>query len=422
VPWIDPSPDPRSSAALYTGVFPPDAGKSAVTADSLPALLKVGVLYSFFIVPTIMAMPKRHTPGMVISDPDKSTIFGCAVYSAGCNSIGTESIDLGLSAEDRLLVACADPLAALPADATASPDRLETLLKAAELHGVRAILLRKLREQPGRSEHVASELQRLHDRSTFEAGQSLLLRHQGAQVRAGFDARGVSARIVKGPVFADRLYAHAADRPFTDIDFLVRKADMGKAGQVMQGLGYELPMGPEQSSILMEYKWHLSTNPGILVELHADLVHLPGLRRRLSLDFDRLAAIDGGEPDSPASLLVIAVVHAAGGHKFHRLQLLVDVLQAVRGLRSEQDGERALGAARQCGASLEFATVLDVTGRTFVCQPALHLAARAASTLSSRIARRLVTPQAILEAGTGAGWGSRLRRDAFRWVQRLARQ
>jgi hypothetical protein len=327
---------------------------------------------------------------------------------------------VSLSTLQSLLVQAADPLAPLP-DAAVEPGTLDRLLADAEIQGVRPLFLRKLRKHPDPDDSIALTLQRWNTRSILEAGQSLLLRRHADQVLAGFGEAGVEARIIKGPVFADRLYPNVADRPFTDIDLLLPGDAVPKASEVMQSLGFGLPMGEEHSASLMEYKWHLDANPSILVEVHADLVHLPGMRRRLSLDFDRLREVDAGELDPPASLLLIAVIHAAGGHKFHRLQLLVDVLQAVRSLRSSDDEERVLAASRRCGASLEFATVLAVTGRIFDCAKALELAELASSGLSTRLARSLITPAAVLDAATESGWRSRLQRDAFRWVQRMAR-
>lgn len=325
---------------------------------------------------------------------------------------------MSLSPQQRLLATSADPAAPLPAEAVASRESLESLLGLAERHGVRPIVIRKLRSAPP-SEIVREALDAARTRSTFAAGQSMLLRHHAATILGRLGAGGVNCRIVKGPIFADRLYPQAADRPFTDIDILLSPDGIDAANALMEKLGFGLPAGLEASAELMEYKWHLATNNSILVELHTDLVHLPGMRRRLSMDFERLARIDDGEADSPAAMLSVAVVHAAGGHKFHRLQLLVDVLQAVRALRSAEDEERAIKAARDAGAALEFATVLDVTARVFGEARAARLADRIARSLSVRISQALVSPRVVLDAGMDDGWRSRLRRDAFRWVQRM---
>ena len=153
-----------------------------------------------------------------------------------------------------LLSNAADPEAPLPLEAIANRQTLERLGELAELHGVRPILLRKLRLQPVPREAVSAVLERWKTRSILEAGQTMLLRRHAGLVLAGLEAEGVAARVVKGPVFADRLYAQAADRPFTDIDLIVRRDDLAGVGRVMEGLGFRLPMGEAQSRQLLEYK------------------------------------------------------------------------------------------------------------------------------------------------------------------------
>ena len=140
-----------------------------------------------------------------------------------------------------------------------------------------------------------------------------------------------------------------------------------------------------------------------------------------SLGFRELQAIDGGEADTPAALLTIAIVHAAGGHKFHRLQLCVDVLQGVRALRSSEAEAHLLEAARMTGIELELAIVLDVTGRLFGEARAIELAGRIKPDLGIRLARRLITRDTLLGVNSRDRISSRLRRDAFRWIQRLAK-
>ena len=74
------------------------------------------------------------------------------------------------------------------------------------------------------------------------------------------------------------------------------------------------------------------------------------------------------------------------------------------------------------GIELELAIVLNVTGQLFHEQHALELAGRIKPDLSIRLAKRLITTNTLLRVNSREKIGSRLRRDAFRWIQRLARQ
>lgn len=328
-------------------------------------------------------------------------------------------------AEEKSLVVFADPEAPVARGARFSAASLQALLANAEFHGVLPVMLRKLRELGDASlpddAGLREKLSGLRDQATLATGQSMLLQYHGERIMKALAAKGVPARIVKGPVFARKLYRHVADRPFTDIDILVDPASIGEANRTIAGCGFKLASGEAQSHDLQEFKWLENDNSSLLIELHGDLVHDSGMRRRLSLGFGELRAIDGDETDSPASLLTIAIVHAAGGHKFHRLQLCVDVLQGVRALQSPEQETRLLEAARMTGIELELATVLNVTGRLFGAPRALDIAGRIKPDLPIRLAKLLITGNMLLRVNSREKMRSRLSRDAFRWVQRLAR-
>jgi hypothetical protein len=327
-------------------------------------------------------------------------------------------------AEEKLLLDYADPEVPLAGDAPAAKT-LSALLANAEFHGILPIMLRKLQERG--DAHLPQDaglmemLSDLRQKSTLVTGQSMLLQYHGDRIMKALAAGGIPARIVKGPVFARTLYHHLADRPFTDIDILVDPTHLPNANRVIAACGFELGSNEAQSNDLQEFKWLEKENSSLLIELHGNLVHDSGMRRRLSLGFKELRTIDGEATDTPAAMLTIAIVHAAGGHKFHRLQLCVDVLQGVRALQSPDAEARLLEAARMTGIELELATVLNVTGRLFDERRALDIAGRIKPDLGIRLARRLITRDTLLGVNSRDKMRSRLRRDAFRWIQRLAK-
>ena len=325
-----------------------------------------------------------------------------------------------LPADEKLLLRFADPEAEMAgAPAAAS---LLALLDNAAFHGVLPIMLRKLGNMNLPQDIALQQrLAELRDQATIATGQSMLLQYHGNRIMKALAANGGAARIVKGPVFARKLYRHAADRPFTDVDILVDPASIGEANATIAECGFELSSGEAQSHDLQEFKWLEKENSSLLIELHGNLVHDSGMRRRLSLGFRELRIIDGDETDSPAALLTIAIVHAAGGHKVQRLQLCVDVLQGVRALQSTAAEARLLDAARMTGIELELATVLNVTGRLFDEPRAMELAGRIKPDLSIWLAKWLITGNTLLRVNSRDRVRSRLSRDAFRWVQRLAR-
>ena len=233
---------------------------------------------------------------------------------------------------------------------------------------------------------------------------------------------GISAAVVKGPVFAERLYKIPADRPFTDIDLLMSPENLSKANAILPSLGFVALTKDvwDRSDSNQEYKWGRRDNPNVLIELHGNLVHYASFRRLLSYSYDELLLAGGGDPDAPTALLMTAVIHAACGHKFHRLQFAVDIVQAARAL-SDADLPTLDRAASAIGAELELAVSLNLAGELFGDERVLDLSARFSPGTTGRLSRRLVSPAAIHNAMSTSGGISHARRKAFRALQLLSR-
>lgn len=309
-----------------------------------------------------------------------------------------------------LLARLADPGAPVPVMRETSR---EALLKLARPHGVENILWRKF----GADIDAPGSAETLH-----RVGQTMLLDGLRLELSAALAAKGVPASVVKGSVFAERLYAVRSDRLFSDVDLLVDPSFMEEAGVVMAGLGYVREgKAWDNSSRDMEYKFVHPRHPTALVELHGNLVHYPLLRRRVSFGLRELLAAGDGDGEAPAALLATAVVHATLGHKLDRLQMLVDVLQAVRHL-PRQDFGGAAATLSELGLGLECAVCLSVTARLFGDEAVADLADRFRFGLRGCLGRLLVSPDAVVD-GRGAGHGSSSwgRRKAFRLLQYLPR-
>nr|WP_281493650.1 nucleotidyltransferase family protein [Ancylobacter koreensis] len=287
-------------------------------------------------------------------------------------------------------------------------------------HGVLAIVWRKLRgaaRREGRGETFRAEVERLETEHTFTVGRAMLLRHHAARIGERLRERAIPAEIVKGPVFADRLYAHTSDRTFTDIDLLADPSDLDGIGAALADCGFELHEKVwDNSARYLEYKWFLKGNPNLMVEAQGDLVHYPALRRRLSFGYTQLKAVSPDTEPSPAGMLLVAAIHALGGHKFHRLQFAVDLLQAARHVTDEDALVQAVG---RVGAELEVGAALHVTAALFGDGRTAALAARFPAGRRGALGRRLLGVDAVLEAAPRTSRASHLRRHGFRWLQLL---
>ena len=315
-----------------------------------------------------------------------------------------------------MLVRLSDPEAPPPVDTLSDVHRLTRLLTAADRHGVTAIVIRKF--LAARPERESKRVLESYETQLIGAvGRSMLLRRQAKRILERFAKAGLRVSVVKGPVFADLLYSHGGDRPFTDIDFLVPVDRLGAANALMSAMDFTRPVKAWNNSRRdLEYKWLLKDDPSILVEVHGDLVHYPRLRRRISFGFDRLAAVEDGVANRPAALLMTAVVHAACGHKFRELSHLVDVLQGVRRLQADES-ERFVRACSVVGATLEAGVTLDLVGRLFEEPRACELAACFDPHWAIRVGQRLINADAVL--GAHGRLGPWLRRHAFRQLQQV---
>jgi hypothetical protein len=327
--------------------------------------------------------------------------------------------------EQTLFAGLADPeKEANPEDWTSEAQAIR-MLSVARLHGVLPIVWRKFRTMhppTGPGDAFRSEMQRAGDTVAIMAGQSLLLRHHSRSITGAFAEAGIPVAIVKGPVFAERIYKVAADRPFTDIDLLTAPENLAKANAALPSLGFVALTRQvwDKSDSNQEYKWGRTDNPNILIELHGNLVHYASFRRLLSYSYDDLLRAGDGDPTAPTALLMTTVIHAACGHKFHRLQFAVDIIQAARAL-PDADIPQLERAARSIGAELELAVSLNLAGKLFDDQRTLDLARRFSSGFTTTLSKRLVSPSAIHNAMSTSGRTSHIRRKAFRGLQLLSR-
>jgi hypothetical protein len=317
-----------------------------------------------------------------------------------------------LSGPDRDLAGAlaylADP--EKPAAGVHGPAGREAVLALAEPHGVDAILWRKFgggHDGPGGREML------------HRIGQAMLLDRFRHDITRALAAGGVGLSVVKGPVFAERLYPVRGDRLFTDIDLMVEDGAMGKAIAVMAEFGYRRCDGPESGlRRSKEYKFTHPAHRNVLIELHGDMVHYPLLRRRAAFGRRELLRAGDGDGEAPGALLATAIVHATLGHKFERLIMLVDVLQAARRLPAA-DHRRFADTLAAMRLGLECAVCLNVTAGLFEDGAARELAGRFRSGLRSRAGRLLVTPRSVIAVKEKSPRASWLRRKAFRLLQYL---
>ncbi len=275
------------------------------------------------------------------------------------------------------LVALSEPddRRAAPPPAVPRGSHLRALLDRADRHGVLPAVLRNLRAMDVPAEDLGDARRRLLNRTAL----TLKLRGQLTELLPALAAAGVVPIVLKGPVFAERLYGEPALRPFTDLDLLIDRACWPAAERAMRSLGYRArhEAGRKHAAAYGEETFDRTDPTAGSVELHWNLVNSPALRAGLSVTYDDLG---GGGRDLPAeALLLIAAVHGAASHQFDRLGLVWDVALAARGAAGGVDVDALAamiartGAARAMRMALHLADVVLGQRAARVLARQLHL-------------------------------------------------
>jgi hypothetical protein len=173
-----------------------------------------------------------------------------------------------------------------------------------------------------------------------------------------FEAHGIAVVPYKGPVLATVAYGNLSFREFFDLDLLVRKRDVLRAGQLLVSAGYHpaFQLTRAQEALFIKYyKEHHFTHGGgeHAVDLHWALTQrffaftldpdsLWGRLERISLGGSTLATF------SPEDLLLILCVHGSKSF-WQELYLICDVAEVVRSYR-DMDWERVVKRAAALGS------------------------------------------------------------------------
>jgi hypothetical protein len=303
------------------------------------------------------------------------------------------------------LVHCADPVGphGAPPPAVLSPQELQQLVREADAHAVIPALIRNWPEFAEGPDYGAARDEALARRRVLFTLAMMLRRHSDALLDG---MRGLPAAIVKGRTFARTIYPDAALRSFTDVDLLVDPSAVRQVSAVLAAQGFKVA---EHDPERMEAKWVHTANPSLLVEVHTNMVHHPGLRESISLTFDDVC----GNMECPAVLLAIAAVHGAL-HQFERLQQVVDICQAARALKTAEEEQRFERLVKRIGGRLAAIAGLQLAHRLF-CEPRCsEIAGHLGSERYAGLSRLLISPEVVLSTKSGE-------RSLYSWRRKIFR-
>jgi hypothetical protein len=144
------------------------------------------------------------------------------------------------------------------------------LFLLARRHAVLPLLYKALEGVGGVPEHFQA---RLRDEFRKNATRNTLLAGEMARLARLFGAEGLPLLAYKGPALAQQAFGDIRLRRFVDLDVIVRHADVRRAGELLQSLGYAKPEGLSRSheEFLLRRQHNLAyTRDGglMIVELH----------------------------------------------------------------------------------------------------------------------------------------------------------
>lgn len=236
------------------------------------------------------------------------------------------------------------------------------VLRLAEHHGVLPLAARNLIEH---SRGLPPEIERLL-RAAYEANlrRSLWFSAEMGRILRHFAGAQVRAVPFKGPALAQTLYGDVGLRSFSDLDFLIVRADFDRAKEALGEIGY-LPSAELRAAV--ERFWLRHGNERSfdcaagknLVELQwALLPRFYGIDLDVEDLLERSGRIVAGGCEvpclSPEDSLLALCVHAAK-HLWTRLIWLTDIAETLRTQRIDYSlafsRARTLGIARILGVS-----------------------------------------------------------------------
>jgi hypothetical protein len=188
------------------------------------------------------------------------------------------------------------------------------------------------------------------------------------EVLATFKEAGMPCIVLKGIALAERVYPNIAMRGMSDVDILVRKADLFKVDEHLSSLGY----APRDSSATkaihnpvgylasLDYRRNDPSPLNLHVHWHPVNTSVPAAIFAERIDTDRLwenaATIAVADSQalmlSPEHLVIYLCEHALRvGHSFDRLILACDIFYAIKAFENCIDWEFLIEESRRFNLS-----------------------------------------------------------------------
>jgi hypothetical protein len=280
--------------------------------------------------------------------------------------------------EERLVLAVLRSLLSADRDAGATAAvhaegiDWERLVSVASAHGVVPLVHHGLAGGYGASAPEAGR-QQVRDAAERSVKRSLHLTASLLNILDALAAQGIEAVPWKGPALAQALWGDVGLRQYVDLDLLVRRGDVQRAGEALVASGFrrraQIPDGQQENYV--EHFGELEFvrgSDGITVELHWTIVpsyYASAMDARTIWGRLETIWLAGRQMKSLAAedVLIGLAIHGFK-HKFERLEWVMDIARLIQ-VRPELDWGAIRERTREHGSQRIVRVALGVAWRLF---------------------------------------------------------
>jgi putative nucleotidyltransferase-like protein len=241
----------------------------------------------------------------------------------------------------------------------------DDVIRLSVRHKVTPLLYQRSKRLEADAHIPAGVLQRLQKINFHSAARNTRLYHELGKVLAAFRDDGIPVIVLKGAHLAEIVYGNIALRPMGDVDILVKRTDLLRAGEKLIEMGYTCRRLWRKVADAASHHLPPFTKPNTTsIEIHWLIIDQVGPARRIMrpfhIDMDELwksaqpAAIAGVQTLvlSPKDLLLHLCIHTSHQHTFHMgLRAFCDISETIRHHETEIDWKQVQIRARQWGTS-----------------------------------------------------------------------
>ncbi|HAZ10972.1 MAG: hypothetical protein A2047_00325 [Omnitrophica bacterium GWA2_41_15] len=149
---------------------------------------------------------------------------------------------------------------------------LEIVLKESLYHSLTNLIYLTIKTSDRYKELIHHPaFSRLKNSYFMTVKDNMLKQKEFIDISNAFETADILMVPIKGMALLFDVFQDNLSRPMADIDILIKKNDLEKAKQLMQGLGYKAALGNFSERYYTDYYHHLPFFKASMVELHWDL-------------------------------------------------------------------------------------------------------------------------------------------------------